>query len=229
VQIALLHALPLDERMWEQQRDALAGHDVVAPRLYGLGQTMDEWAAAVLEQVRGPFVPVGASMGGYCALAIAARAPERLRGLVLAGSRADADPPERRAAREESIATIRAGGAAALWEDMRQRLFSPSADLTVVGRAQEIALEQSPAGLEAAVGAIRDRADLRGVVASLEPPVLVAAGDSDPFLPVEEARALADSAPAGTLALFEGVGHLPNLEHPSQFNLALVDFLDSLP
>ena len=77
-----LHALPLDERMWP---------GVEAPRLYGLGGTMDEWADAVLEAYPGKLILVGASMGGYCAVAAARRAPERLAGLVLAGSRPDAD------------------------------------------------------------------------------------------------------------------------------------------
>jgi pimeloyl-ACP methyl ester carboxylesterase len=86
--VLLLHALPLDERMWEPQNRALGDHHVVAPHLYDLpGSSMDEWAAAALERVEGDFAVVGASMGGYLALAIARRAPERIRALLLEGSR----------------------------------------------------------------------------------------------------------------------------------------------
>ena len=80
---------------------------VPAPRLYGLGKTMDDWAEAVLEANPGPLVVVGASMGGYCALAAARLAPERIAGLVLAGSRPDADSPSRRERRAETIALAR--------------------------------------------------------------------------------------------------------------------------
>ena len=53
---------------------------------------MDEWAASVLGEVDGDeLVLVGASMGGYCALRMAAQAPDRVRAILLAGSRADAD------------------------------------------------------------------------------------------------------------------------------------------
>jgi pimeloyl-ACP methyl ester carboxylesterase len=81
MKIALLHALPFDERLWEPQLPALAGHEVHAPTLYGLGSSMDEWALGVLQQVPGKLVAVGASMGGYCASAIARLAPERLEAI----------------------------------------------------------------------------------------------------------------------------------------------------
>ncbi len=224
MKLVLLHALPLDERMWEPQREALAGHEAIAPNLYRLGSSMEEWAEGVLDEAEGSFVAVGASMGGYCALAIARRAPERLRGLVLAGSRAAADAPERRPVREESIRLIREQGAEGLWRQMEQSVFR-GADGTI----RAIALEQRPAELEAAVAAIRDRADARDVVASLRVPLLVAVGDADPLVPAEEARALAESARDGRLVLLEGAGHLPSLERPAEFNAALAEFLDSLP
>jgi pimeloyl-ACP methyl ester carboxylesterase len=85
--ILLLHALPLDERMWEPQLPSLGEHDVVAPRLYGRGRTMDAWADSLAGETEGELVVVGASMGGYAALALARRAPERVRALLLVGSR----------------------------------------------------------------------------------------------------------------------------------------------
>jgi pimeloyl-ACP methyl ester carboxylesterase len=104
MKVVLLHAYPLDETMWEPKVEALDGHDVVAPNLYALGgNSIDGWARSLLEQVEGPFAAVGASMGGYVALAIARRAPKRVRGLLLAGSRAGPDTPERRRAREEQL------------------------------------------------------------------------------------------------------------------------------
>ena len=47
MRILLLHALPLDERMWAPQLDVLADREVVAPNLYALdGSSMDAWATA---------------------------------------------------------------------------------------------------------------------------------------------------------------------------------------
>jgi len=213
--VLLLHALPLDERMWEPQRAAL--DDVVAPRLYGRGNTMEAWAGSILAEVSGELAVVGASMGGYCALEIARQAPERVLGLVLAGARIDADSPERREGRAKTIELIRERGAEGLWEDMRPKLFPPD-ETDAVGLARRLALEQRPEELAAAVEAIRDRRDSTDVVAALECPVLFAVGTSDPFVSPQEAP------PSAELRVFE-TGHLPSLERADEFNAVLAEFL----
>jgi len=205
VKVVLLHAWPLDERMWERQVALLAqeGYDVHAPRLYGRGPSIDGWAAQLLREDDDPFVAVGASMGGYCALALARRAPERVLGMVLAGSRADADSWDRRRERELQIAELRAAGdpPPVLPNDPTQE------DLIV---AQE---------------AIRDRLDLRGVAASFGGPLLVCVGDRDEVVPVEEAREIADSALQGRLEVFEGAGHFLATDQPERFDAVLLEFL----
>ena len=222
MKVVLLHALPLDERMWEPQQEVLSDYDVVAPRLYGFGNSMEAWADRVLAAVPGELVVVGASMGGYCGLAVARRAPERLAALLLAGSRPDPDTPERRRGRSESIEVIRREGAEGLWETLGPKLFSPSAPASLVERARAIALEQQPDGLVAAVEAIRDRADATDVVRQLGDSFLLALGDRDPFVPMEEARTLVGER----LRVMRGAGHLPNLERPDEFNELLLSFLE---
>jgi pimeloyl-ACP methyl ester carboxylesterase len=213
--VLLLHALPLDERMWEPQRGAFG--DVVAPRLYGRGSSIAEWARALLEEVEGELVVVGASVGGYTALELVRQAPERVRALVLAGARVEADTPERREGRAKTIELIRAGGAEALWEDMRPKLFPPG-DTEAVEFARGLALEQRPDELVAAVEAIRDRRDSTDVVAGLGRPVLFVAGHEDPFVSPEEAP------PSAEVPSFE-TGHLPSLERPDEFNSVAAEFL----
>ena len=213
--ILLLHALPLDERMWEPQRAAFP--DAVAPRLYGRGSSMEAWARSILEEVEGELVAVGASMGGYCALELVCQAPERVRGLVLVGARAEADSPERRERRARLLEVIRAGGAEALWEEMRPKLFPPG-DTDAVAFARGLALEQQPDELAAAVEAIRDRRDSTGVVDRFERPVLFSAGREDPFVAPNEAP------PSVEVHSFD-TGHLPSLERPEELNAVLAEFL----
>lgn len=125
MRILLLHAFPLDPSMWEPQRLVLEGHDVTAPALYGRGNTMDAWAASLLRELDGPFdLVVGASMGGGCALALERSSPGFVGALVLAGAHAGPDAPERRPAREQRIAELRAQGdeeKAAVVEALRDR------------------------------------------------------------------------------------------------------------
>ena len=152
--VVLLHALPLDERMWESQREVLAADTVVTPRLYELGSSMDEWAEKILDRVEGRFAAIGASMGGYCALAIARRAPERVSGLGLVGSRAEADPSERLPVRERWLERIAAEGAEGIWAEMGPTVFG---NLTgdIAEWVRSLALAQDPEGLSHAVAAIR--------------------------------------------------------------------------
>src|SRR5262245_13603379 len=115
--LVLLHAFPLDARIWDHQRAALsAKRRVITPDFAGFGRarafsprtSIDEHAvdvAALLDALEIPKVTlIGLSMGGYVALAFARRHPGRLRGLVLADTRPGADSPEQRAAREGMIA-----------------------------------------------------------------------------------------------------------------------------
>ena len=226
MKVALLHAFPLDERMWEPQREALDGHDLIAPHLYSLGETMDDWARRVAEQADGPVVAVGASMGGYCAQRLLAHAD--VRALVLAGSRADADTPERRQARDETIRLIREEGVERLWETQRPRLFSEDANENAVERARALTLEQDPEELATGVAAMRDRPDSTALVREAEAPVLVAVGEHDPFFSADEAQALAASARRGRAHVFAGCGHLPSLERPDEFNRVLRELLEGV-
>jgi pimeloyl-ACP methyl ester carboxylesterase len=212
MKVVLIHAFPLDERMWEPQLEALAGNEVEAPNLYDLGgNSVEGWAARILERVDGDLAVVGASVGGYVGLAMARSEPERIRGLLLAGSRAGADSPERRAARDEQIRTLREEG------------IEPWAPNAPAPPPPERTVEQLVRTLEA----LRDRPDATEVVRSFAGPLWIAVGDNDPFLPLEEAGEIVATAPNGRLEVFEGTGHFTNMEQPERFNELLREFLES--
>ena len=212
MKVLLLHAFPLGPEMWAPQREVLAEHDVAAPNLYHLGgNSIDGWAELLLHDVDGPFAAVGASLGGYTALALARIAPERVRGLFLAGARAGADDAKRRAARDKAIATLREEGIES-WSPSAPAQPPPERTIDELIRATE---------------ALRDRQDSTSVVAGFQGPLWLMVGDQDPFLPVDEAREIVASAPNGRLEVFEGTGHFPNSERPDRFNELLREFLQA--
>jgi pimeloyl-ACP methyl ester carboxylesterase len=200
--VVLLHAFPYDEAMWAPQLQALTDYDVVAPRLYGRGPRFEEWAAVLLGEFDGPLTLVGASMGGYVALAMVRQAPQRVRGLFLAGSRAGPDTPERRAYRDELIATLREDGV--------------PAGMETTGTAEEL--------IDATL-ALRDRPDATDVILAFAGPFGIAVGDRDELLPVDEAREIAALASDGRVEVFPGAGHVPSIEQPEEFNGVLLAFL----
>ena len=168
-------------------------------------------------------------MGGYTALR---RSHGSRRSgspaLVLAGSRADADAPERAPLREEWIRIARAEGGEGLWEAAAKNFFAPGTPEDVVERRTAIAAEQDPEGLVRAIAAIRDRPDSTEAVTS-GIPLLVVAGEHDPLIPAEVARSSSRHAsPNGRVEVLDGCGHLPNMERPDEFNRILSAFLASL-
>jgi pimeloyl-ACP methyl ester carboxylesterase len=157
--------------MWEPQLGLLhaGGFETEAPRLYGRGPSIDAWASQLLGEIEGPFVAVGASMGGYTALALARRAPERVAGMALVGSPVAADAAERRAERDELIAQLRSAGV--------------PADFDADVGGEDLAVAQE---------AIRDRPDSTSVAAAFGGPLLVCVGDADDKLSVADAQSIAD-------------------------------------
>lgn len=200
----LLHGWPLSERMWVPQVTALRknGFEPIVPHLYGRGPSIDGWASQLLRDHDGTLVAVGASMGGYCALALARRAPERVVGMVLVASRAGADTFDRLRQRDDQIAALRARG--------------------VPG---EVETDESPEDLAVAQEAMRNRMDLSGIAASFGGPLLVCIGDRDDLVSVDESRELASGALRGTLEVFPGAGHFVSVEQPDPFNAVLLEFL----
>jgi pimeloyl-ACP methyl ester carboxylesterase len=210
VTVVLVHAFPLDDRMWAPQLDALGNEDVYVPNLYDLGgNSVAGWAEHVLERAEGDLVVVGASLGGYVALAMARTSPDRVRGLLLAGSRATADPPERRALRDEMLTVVREEGIEG-WN----RDFSPPGP-------EDRTIDELVRGIEA----LRDRRDATEVVKTFDGPLVVVVGDQDDVLPVDEARQIAESAPDGRLEVVEGAGHLVSRDAPERFNEILPGLL----
>jgi pimeloyl-ACP methyl ester carboxylesterase len=204
--------MPLDERMWKPQLGALAGQDVETPNLYDLGgASVDSWADALLAGTEDDLAVVGASMGGYVGLSMAREAPERVRGLLLVGSRVGADTAERRALRDEQIRTLQDEGIDA---------WAPSA-------TDPPPPERTVDELVRAVQALRDRSDSTELARSFQGPLWIAVGDADPFLPVDEAREIVEAAPKGRLEVFEDTGHFPSRDRPERFNELLREFLQA--
>lgn len=232
--LVLLHAFPLDGRMWLAQKDELAGSvRVIVPDLRGFGRSaelaparsLDEYAddvAAMLDRLRIERATIaGLSMGGYVALALARRHPHRLLRLALADTRSLPDSAEGRTARDQSIALVKSDGVAALVERMLPKLLSAGASADVVTRVRSLGNSQKPAGVSAALAAMRDRPDSTAVLSGLNIPAAIIVGEADPIAPPDEARAMGALLPRAEVEVIPDVGHLANLEAPATFSMAL--------
>ncbi len=196
---------------------------------------MEEMAAAAVELLDAEGLPdavvCGLSMGGYAALALYELFPERVRGLVLADTRAGADDDAARRRRRESAAAIEGGGSqelAALADWLLPKLIAPGALATrpelVAWLRREIAAAPA-AGVAAAQRGMAERPDRTPLLPRISVPTLVIVGEEDVATPPAESKLLRDRIPGARLVILAGAGHLSNLEQPEAFNAALRDFL----
>src|SRR5262249_2303437 len=132
---------------------------------------------------------VGLSMGGYTALALAQRHPARLVALVLADTRAVADSPETRRAREEARALIESSRTGTYLERGLPRLLAPDAPPALLARVRALA-ETRGERIIAGLAALRDRPDRTSELAAIRCPTLVIVGERDQVVPLEEMRGM---------------------------------------
>jgi 3-oxoadipate enol-lactonase len=239
--VLFIHGYPLDRTIWEPQLSALDGWRRIAPDLRGmglsdapdLGYNMATYAAdlAALLDTLGVdrVVLCGLSMGGYVAFEFLHRWRERVAGLVLIDTRAEADSAEGKRSRDEAAALAREGGAAAIAETMLPKMLASSAPPALVQRVREIMSAAPVPGIIGALTAMRDRADSTGMLADLRGvPALVMVGAEDRMTPPARASAMASAIPDARLIVVSGAGHLPTLEQPSVVTDALRAFLAGL-
>ena len=241
IPILLIHAFPLDARMWRPQIEAFAPSvRVISPDLRGFGrnrrsplfESVDQHATDLtvqLDQASAPrAIVVGLSMGGYIALALARRHPHRVAGLLLANTRAQPDGDHERGERDAMIRQVRDVGTSLLPNAMLPRLVAEGCDDATRNFLRGLILEQHASGVEAALVALRDRPDARGGLFQIHCPTALVCGDRDAITPPSVMQALADGIPGSELTVIPGAGHMTNLEEPARFNQILASLVDEV-
>jgi 3-oxoadipate enol-lactonase len=243
--LVLLHGFPFDRSMWRGQAEALGGEfRVVSPDLRGLGETshgegvltveaMAEDVAALLDELGvGRFVLGGLSMGGYVVFEFFRKFSERVRALVLADTRPQADTEEARRTREETARRALKEGVAPVVESMLSKLLSAGTRERggeLLEGVRSLMLGTSPEGAAAALRAMAVRRDQTDLLPSINVPTLIIVGSEDAITPPADAEAMRAKIEGARLFVVEGAGHLSNVERPEEFNRALVAFLRGLP
>jgi pimeloyl-ACP methyl ester carboxylesterase len=243
--LVLLHAFPLDGRMWAPQVEALAGtYQVIVPDLRGFGAARDQAVEeagmdlladdlARLLDDRGldRVVLGGLSLGGYVALAFMRRHADRVSGLVLLDTKATADGDQAREDRLKMAERVLAEGTGFVPEVMLPRLLGQTSREhrpEVVERVAALIREQAPEAIAGAQRGMAARAATTDVLASIKVPTLVVTGEEDAVTGPEVGRDLAAGIPGARFLQVEEAGHLVNLEQPEILNEALLDFLAPL-
>ncbi|MGW4832179.1 alpha/beta fold hydrolase [Amycolatopsis japonica] len=228
--LVLLHAFPVDARMWDAVRAPLSERlRLITPDQRGLGRSplpetdrepdLGDAArdvVALLDRLELDKVVLGGcSMGGYLTMAVLRLAPERVGGLVFIDTKATADTPEAAQARHDVAARVEAEGAGWMPEAVTPGLLAEKARPEVVERLRELITTQPPSGIAWAARAMAARPDSLETLRSADVPVLVVVGEEDGLTPLEAANTLVETLPDATLVVLPEAGHLTPLEDPA--------------
>jgi 3-oxoadipate enol-lactonase len=88
--------------------------------------------------------------------------------------------------------------------------------------------ENSPDGVVAALGAMRERPNSTPLLGEIGVPTLVVGGEEDGIITPEVVGAMAAKIQGARHVTIPRTGHLSNLEAPDKFNAAVADFLQSI-
>ena len=169
---------------------------------------------------------VGLSLGGCVALALALRAPERVRSLTLVNAFARLRPASpaaalRLAVRLALLATAPMSAVAAL---VARGLFPRPEQAALYEAAVRSLGRNSRRAYFAAFRAVLGF-DVRAALARVRCPTLVVAGADDATVALDLKEALARAIPGSRWVIVPGSGHATNADHADAFNATLRDFL----
>lgn len=240
--LLLIHGLGADRRGWVLQRRALAcrfrcitldnrgvGRSDKPAGPYSLDVMVDDALAALDAAGFASAHVLGASMGGIVAQILAVRHPDRVRSLVLACT-ACRHLRWRRELLEEWAQTAQAQGMREFTRRNLRWLVGPRSlrrlwpAMTILG---PLAVSVPVPSFLAQLHGILDQGDeLRGLLATISVPTLVIVGSQDILTPRGDSDEIASLIPGAELAVVRGGAHLFMVEHASEFNRTVVEFLE---
>ncbi|MGE5225780.1 MAG: alpha/beta fold hydrolase, partial [Planctomycetaceae bacterium] len=157
----------------------------------------------------------GLSMGGYVAFELWRTARDRIAGLVLANTKAEADTAEGAAGRRALAERLRSEGNVLVASP--PPLLSERAPEHLWDQVRAWIADQPADAIAAAALGMAERPDSTPDLVGIDVPTLVITSDGDTLIPAEVTKAIAVAVPGAELAVLEGAGHLSNLERPEGF------------
>ena len=239
--VVFLHAGVADSRMWQPQIRAFANHfECIAPDMRGFGQSTlphESWSPvadvlALIDHLHlKPVHLVGCSIGGGLAIDFALEHAERISKLVLVGpgvggTQFGAKYPE-----------LFAPMAAAEQTGDHEAIVAADARVWLDGPRRPAGYVKDPIRklffeMDSNFDSDFDRAPIEHIdpkaadrLHEITAPTLVVVGDEDAPPVFDAVDLLMDKVPHARKAVIHDAAHLPNLEHPEEFNRIVLEFL----
>lgn len=241
VPFVLVHAWPLSSDMWARQLTTLQEKAMlITPDIPGLGRSPRQETPSIPQMARDvadlldrlkiqePVVIGGMSMGGYVTFEFLRQFPERVRGVCLLATRANADTPAIRERRFKTIEFLEKNAIDDFFPKVIPNLLgettrssNPAVEVEVKGLIRANAIQ----GICETLRAMAARQDSTELLGQIKCPSIVVCGEEDGFVTPDENKIMQAQIPGSELRIMEKTGHLLNLEQPELFDSILSDFL----
>ncbi len=239
--LVLIHGYPFNRTLWDEQVNVLThSYRVIVPDLRGFGEsdasagpsTMNRLAQDVARLMDhlgiSQAVIGGLSMGGYVVLAFYKQFPSRVKALILADTRAQADTEEAKQTRGQQAEKALTAGMGGIADAMLPKLLTPetvSKRPEIVKRVRDMMLKTKPEGAAAALQGMAEREDQTQLLSQITVPTLILVGSEDPITPVADSEKMHEAIAGSRLVVLDKASHVSNIEQAEQFNQELKRFL----
>lgn len=243
--VVLLHAFPLNRAMWRPVAERLATrYGVVLVDLRGHGESGAGEGAATMEKHALDLARVcdeaqieravfgGVSLGGYVLFEFWRRFRERVEGLMLVDTRAQADDDAGRAARLRAADEVEERGPTQFVESLIPRILGESTRRNrpdLVEAVEAMARHTNAAGIAAMQRGMAVRPDSMGTLPTITVPTLLLFGEEDQATPPAEGELMRARIPRAWLQVLPRAGHLSVFEQADEAHRVIRAFLDRNP
>jgi len=243
--IVLVHGHPFDHTMWYPQVVAFSdNYKVITLDLRGYGESslpkgktrFEDYAAdilALLDHLKiDRFHIAGLSMGGQIMMEVFRQAPDRVISMIFADTFASQDTPQAKKGRLEGAKRLEREGMDGYADEVIGKMIKPEHVTSMPKVAEHVLKMMKATSPHAAATAMRARSAridyLKEVFPLIKIPTLVIVGRQDQFTPLPTAEEMHRHLDICKLVVIENSGHMPNLEHPDDFNEVVMDFLEGV-
>jgi 3-oxoadipate enol-lactonase len=236
--VVFVHGFPLHGGMWHETTQRLAAHArCIVPDLRGYGRsrvvesaTISDYADDAVAALDREFpnrsaVFVGLSMGGIVLYDVFRRHSSRVRALVLADTRANAESAEGVTRRGAVAQRALREGSRAIADTLIPDVLARGGPAVVRAEVHAMMVATDARTIAAGARALALRPDSEPTLAAIDCPTLYVVGDQDALMPPDSMRAMHEKTRGSQFVEIAAAGHVPPLEQPDAFAATLLDFL----
>jgi pimeloyl-ACP methyl ester carboxylesterase len=177
----------------------------------------------------GRAVFAGASIGGYVLFEFWRRFRQRVAGLILCDTRAQADSEEGRAGRLRSAEDVEQRGPEPFLDSMVPKLLGQTTQRNrpdLVAAVRQMMSKMTAAGIAAVQRGMAQRPDSVSTLKTIDVPTLLLVGDEDTLTPITDAELMRSNIAGSRMAVIPRAGHLAAFEQHEEVARTMRRFLE---